>query len=302
MGEKPDIKIDELGTWDDYLQVSPEDASKRIYDSAIDISKKARQWYWTSIKSKKRASYVIRIVSFSLLVLGAALPLLAGMAGEAEKSLYLTQAGVAALAVAGLLQAADRVFGWSSGWLRYIVTVTEMETATYKYRFDWGEYTIKKTGSLGDQDKYNLFEIARNFVNEILQLQSEETGKWVTEFNSSIALLGDLIKSQRQSADKAQQKVVSHLAEKKKDDERSLKKKQSGSLELSLNHKSEPVTLKIGIGDQQPVEFLGKTWAKASIEPGQYTVKVLSENPKQEIQRIAHILPGEVANVEIDLS
>jgi hypothetical protein len=301
MTKKPDIKIEELGTWDEYLKVSPDDASKQIYESANAISNKARKWYWTSIKSKKNASFILRILSFVLLIFGAALPILAGMIVDAQKSLYLTQAGVASLAVAGLIVAADRVFGWSSGWLRYIATVTEMETATHKFRFDWVDYTIKKTEPLNEKDKQTLFEIARKFVDEILKLQSDETNKWISEFNSSIALLSDLIQSQRQSAEKAQEAAKSILVEKQEADKEAEKSKLTGSVEVDLKHKNDPITLKICIDDEKPMEFTGKSWTKASIKPGHHTVRVLIDNPKQEIRKMVKILPNEIANIEMNL-
>jgi len=56
--------------------------------------------------------------------------------------------------------------------------------------------------SIGDGDIKPLFDLAEHFDEEILKLQSDETAKWVTEFSSGVALLGELIKSQRESSEK----------------------------------------------------------------------------------------------------
>ncbi|WP_158294571.1 SLATT domain-containing protein [Halomonas urmiana] len=301
VAKKTDIKIDELGVWKDYLGIAPDDASKKIYESAIATSKKAREWYWVSKNAKKYASLIIRSASFSLLVLGVALPLFAGMSVDAQESLYLTQSGVAALAVAGLLQAADRIFGWSSGWLRYVATVTEMEAKTHKFILDWTGYTIKKDGPLNELDKCALYEMGRSFVDGILKLQNDETNKWISDFNSSVALLNDLIKSQRLSSEKAQEELEIVLAEKKKIEEEAEKANLPGGLEVNIKHKDSPMALKIGIDDEQLSEFVGRSWTKESIQPGQHTVRVLIEQPKQEIRRLVKILPDEIATIDIHL-
>ena len=137
MAKKKDVKVDRLGGWDDYAEKNAAEALPQIYNRVEASSKAARDWYWDSIASKRNASLAVRLLSFLLLVLGAALPILAGIYGEPQTRLLFTQLGVAALAIAGLSQAADRIFGWSSGWLRYMTTATAMENVTRRFELDW---------------------------------------------------------------------------------------------------------------------------------------------------------------------
>ncbi len=44
---------------------------------------------------------------------------------------------------------------------------------------------------------------SKRLEDDIIKLQSGETDKWCAEFNSSLAMLNDLIKSQRASAENA---------------------------------------------------------------------------------------------------
>jgi hypothetical protein len=60
-------------------------------------------------------------------LVGITLPLLAALGDVPKDKLFLTQLSVASLVLAGLVQFADRVFGWSSGWMRYMSLVTAME-------------------------------------------------------------------------------------------------------------------------------------------------------------------------------
>ena len=170
MTKKEDVKIKELGAWDEYANVTADKALPEIYEHAQKTSNAAREWYWKSIRSKRRSSLVVRFLSFLLLVCGAVLPILSGLSNEVATRLHFTQFGVAALAVAGLLQAADRIFGWSSGWLRYMTTATAMESVTRKFELDWANYMINKAEAVSDNDKRPLFELAKRLEDDICKL------------------------------------------------------------------------------------------------------------------------------------
>jgi len=65
-----------------------------------------------------------------------------------------------------------------------------------------GVVHTNRTGALGEADTRQLFD-QQSDLRHIVKLQSDETDKWVTEFNSGIALLGDMIKSPARVWEKA---------------------------------------------------------------------------------------------------
>ena len=162
------------------------------------MAKRVAGWYWTNIATKRRRSLLARLMTLLLLILGTVLPILSSLGGDTELRLRLTQCGVAALAVAGLLQVADRIFGWSSGWLRYITTVTSIENLIREFELAWASHLIHKRASLDDSDTEKLFEAAKQLEESVLSLQVDETNKWVADFNAGAALLENMIKSQRE--------------------------------------------------------------------------------------------------------
>jgi hypothetical protein len=212
-----DIKNDDLLEWDTYAGKSVEKTLPEIYKHAKNLSVKARNWYWSSIKSKRRFSLGIRTIILIFLVCGGVLPVIAGSLEETKLRLLFTQYGVAALAVAGLLQVADRIFGFSSGWIRYISTVLAMEDLTRKFELDWADYLLSKNQNIEDCDKKPLFDLAKRFEEEILKKQIEETEKWVAEFNNANTLLSELIKSQRETAEKIYSEEKERSEKKKKE-------------------------------------------------------------------------------------
>jgi hypothetical protein len=197
MLSKPDISTEKLVPWDQYKDALPDAACASIYAQAELTSKKMCDWYWTSIQTKRRTSLGVRLLTFALVILGTALPIFAGLQAEVGDRLIFTQWGVAFLAIAGLLQLADKIFGWSSGWIRYIITVTTMENLTRAFQSQWGKFMLHKTTPLDKTDAEFLYGLASALEVELLRLQADETTKWAAEFTSGIALLESSTKAQR---------------------------------------------------------------------------------------------------------
>lgn len=292
---KKDVKIEQLLPWDAYARLSVSEALPSIYERATASSAAKRRWYWDSIRPKRQASVALRVVSYLLLVGGAVAPLLAGLSDSVSMRLSCTQLGVAGLAVAGLVQGADRVFGWSSGWLRYMTTVTAMETVTRKFELEWASYMLDKKGAIDDGDKRPLFDMAKRLEDELGKLQGEETDRWVTEFNSSMTLLNDLIKSQRESAEKAHEAARSAVAAQEK-------AQQTGGIEVTLVHKAALVPVKIAVDDGDAVDFTGHVWAMLQVRPGLHKVRVSADTPAPwAVEKVANVLPGGFERLEIRL-
>ena len=202
MAAKPDISTKQLSPWDTYKDKKPDEALASIYEHVGAVSLTARNWYWTSIRTKRWTSFSARAIAFVLLVFGTSLPIFAAIQDAPKEKLLFTQWAVALLAVAGLTQVADRIFGWSSGWMRYITTVTTMENLTRAFELEWAKYIVSKTVPLDSSDVKALFELAKGLEQELMKLQTDETTQWVAAFNTGISLLESLIKTQREETDK----------------------------------------------------------------------------------------------------
>ena len=291
---KKNIEVEGLGAWDDYKGKPLEETLKSIYSHAVNFSDTASRWYWTSIQTKKRSSLIIRFITFLLLIAGTVLPIMAGLNDDTQARLQCTQYGVVALACAGLLQVADKVFGWSSGWLRYITTVTAMVNLTRKFQMEWASYIVDKGANLGAPDTKLLFDLAKKFEDDLAKLQSDETDKWIAEFNSGLSLLGELIKSQREAGEKSIEAARATI-------ESADKARQNGAIEVTLVHKAAPTTVKIAINDEPAKEFTGTSWTRLDVKPGPYTVTITTTDIPQTIQKFVKVPPGDVGRLEIKL-
>jgi hypothetical protein len=300
---KKDVRVEALLPWDAYKDKPFDKALAAIYSHAENTSKAKCIWYWKSIESKRFASLAVRLVTLILLIVGTVLPILAALSDKTQWRLQCTQAGVVVLAIAGLLQVADRVFGWSSGWLRYITTATAMEDLTRKFELDWAIYILDKGSKIGDGDTKPLFDLAKRFEDDISKLQSDETEKWATEFSSGVALLGDLIKSQRESVEKTAEAARATIESQRMVAQENEKAQRNGAVEVNIIHKAAAIAVKIAIDGGPSEEFVGSSWAKPELKPGQHTICVTIPGPPlQTIQRIVEVQPGRVAQTEVKLS
>lgn len=202
MATIPDITSDRLETWDQYKDRAPDEVLQAVYGHIDRASRQVCSWYWASIRTKRNTSLAVRGLSFVLLTLGSTLPLFAALQDKVDDRLLLTQLAVGFLVMAGLSQLADRVFGWSSGWMRYITTVTTMENLSRSFELAWARHLVERAGPPTVEDARALFDLARGLEQELMKLQAEETMRWVAEFNSGIALLDTMIKTSREEADR----------------------------------------------------------------------------------------------------
>ena len=116
------------------------------FDEAKSQAEKEYDWY-----AKRRWGYVIlswltRGTAALLLASGVILPLTGSTAAIEILHLKFTgpaQAGLACLALAGLLVGANQVFMISSTWIRYVGAMLKIRTLIKAAEFDW---TAQKAG------------------------------------------------------------------------------------------------------------------------------------------------------------
>jgi hypothetical protein len=206
----------------------------------------------------------------------------------------LTQISLGALALAGLVQLADKVAGWSSGWLRYITTVTAMEKLTLQFELDWVGLLL---ATPNNYDVKTFFAMAKQLEIEIEKRRSEETDGWVAEFNSGMAALNEMIKFQKDATEKA-----ATAAQTARDTAE--QGQQSGALELCLTRGDKVVDpISLSIDDGTAITITGLSWAVPKLAPGIHIVAVASgaAAARKELRRAIEIKANAVAKLDVSL-
>jgi low affinity Fe/Cu permease len=286
--------------WDLYKDKKPDEALPAIYAYTTETAKQISDWYWANIGTKRVTSLSARGIAFSLLLVGTSLQIYATTLDIAAQKLLSTQLALAAIAIAALVQLADKIFGWSSGWMRYITTVTTMENLIRVFQLEWAKFIVSKTTPLDISDTKALFDLAQKLEQEILKLQADETTKWVSEFNTGISILDAAIKSQREDTEKKLDAIRITLASQDAATKADEKGKVPGGIEVNFSYKTEAKKVQVSIDNGNPEEILGASWSKLGVAPGQHTLKAkLLSDPPYTVEKIVEVKAGAVERPEI---
>ncbi|TMQ11254.1 MAG: SLATT domain-containing protein [Deltaproteobacteria bacterium] len=291
MGRKADIKQPQFLAWDQFDGKEPKEALPAIYNHAAEFSARCRAWYWHSIQHKRTVSTGARFTAFALAAFGVVAPLTAAMWSLDGQRLLWSQLAVAAFALAGLVQLADRVFGWSSGWLRYISTVMAMENLTRQFELDWAGYFIALGRAVRPAEVRAVFDIAERFEIQVAELE-----KRVTEFNTGLAALNDIMKTARESTQKTEAEARDAL--------HALSKTRSpGAIELTATTTSQLLpTMAVALDDGQAEVCNGLTWAKLKVDPGPHRMVIQASHDNtllSEIVKIVEVPPGSTMRLTV---
>ena len=289
--------------WDQFNGKPADECLRCIYKHARDASLDCCQWYWRSIRTKRRTSLTLRFLMFLLLIAGTVLPITAALHQDLQDRLILTQTAVALLASAGLLAVADRAFGWSSGWTRYITTVTAMEELTRKFELEWGKIMLEKSSAGGSLDVRMLFDLAQAHVLALLQHQNDETQKWVSEFNAGTALLETAVKARREAAEKTRDSIETALAAQRDVLKAEQKSRPTGAVELAFVFQGPPKPLQISLDSEPAEQFTGVSWARTGIAPGQHLVVIrqIDAPASGEIRKVINIQGAGLESVSVNV-
>lgn len=300
MALKQDIQQQQadLLAWNQFDGKPPAEALPAIYNHALAFSTECRGWYWRSIRNKRLISLLSRVFTFALVACGIAAPLVAAIWTDQQDKLLCSQLAVVALALAGVVQLADRVFGWSSGWLRYISTVTAMENLTRKFQMEWGLYFVNLQKTIAAEEIRPLVELAQRFQIQLGELQASETDGWIAEFNSGSAMLSEVIKASREAADKYEREIQSAT--------KALEQASAtGSIELTFTTSREPPPqLRVSIDGGHAEVCKGLSWARLKIEPGHHHVVIQAFKDDLvivEVARVIELSPGGVARLTLPI-
>lgn len=121
-----------------------------------------------------------------------------------------------------------------------------------------------------------------------------------SEFNTGIALLDTMIKTQREETDKKLEAIRTSLTSQESAAKADEKTKVPGALEVTLTFKSDTKPIKIGLDKDTPVDFFGNFWTRNNVSPGRHVVHIItSSQPPRTIERIAEVKPDTLAKLDV---
>jgi hypothetical protein len=158
--------------------------------SAID-------WYLHDKRSKARWSRTLRVLTILLTAGGGLVPLLRASGIETLRAEW----GYVLLALAAACLGLDRFFGFSSAWMRYLMTSMALQRLLLDFQMDWSMANARmEQASPTPVQCLDLLQRMKNFAIAVQREVEDETFAWVTEFQSALARIEQQVEKEQARA------------------------------------------------------------------------------------------------------
>ena len=165
------------------IQKGPNFKDSLVQDR-IEYAIRYIDWYRKKKNRLQVFSKILRVLAIIFISLGSISPLIAKM-----HPVFDPYYGYVLLAIGGSMLLADRVFGLSAGWSRFMVAALELEALTESFK-------IKIIGEI-EKDDQQFLQLCLEFTQGVSEIVGAETKIWVSEFNSGREELAGLVKDRK---------------------------------------------------------------------------------------------------------
>ncbi len=192
---KKDLEPGELGklSWE---PDKVEESLDVVFQHATKKAKDAIDWYLMSKRPKKRGAIFLRVLAILSASAGGILPILSQIyLADGKPEISPAWASVL-IGIAAAMVALDRLFGFSSGWMRFIAAELQLHQLLEAFQLDWErEKALWKGERPTDEQVQSMLKEAREFVFQVNNVVREETNAWIVQFQSSLKQIDKLAKT-----------------------------------------------------------------------------------------------------------
>lgn len=169
-----------------------ESSIQTAYAYAEKRAQQSIQWYLHNKGWKAFWSRSLRISAILLTTLGGLAPIV-GSTGWLKLQSFdyepaVRMLGYVFLALAAACVGLDSFFGFSSGWMRYILTALVLEKSLSEFRMEWAMIVAKLGGkSPTPEQVQSMLQRLKEFIAYVDGKVEEETRDWASEFKTSLS-------------------------------------------------------------------------------------------------------------------
>jgi len=255
-----------------------------LFIYVIDKINESINWYFDKRKSKRTVGLILRYSSIGLIALAGILPILITIF-DTLKINPAWSAVVVGLAV--FMIGIDKFGGFTSGWIRYVIAAQKLTEISEEFRFNWETTKLKlKDTSLNSDEIQTLAKTCQEFLQKAQSVVSEETQKWVAEFQSA---LNDIESAAKVSAESAKAAV---------------KAKEEGAIALNVsNGVSCDKPWSIYLDGKFISNFSGTSAALSNLKPGIVILKIAGviKSKNVEDEKPVIVKGGEISSLTMTL-
>jgi hypothetical protein len=281
--KNPNIESSDWPKWD------PADESRsldELYAYARNIGQRAISWYWGKARKSRWKGRALRVVQILLIALGGLFPLLVSAGVDFGELPYVRQDanagqwGYVSLALAGTCMLLDRFFGFSSGWIRFVTTATQIESGLAKFHMDWVRLFAARSQPPQSEELKPFLQHVDGFIRFVRGHIERETAAWVLEYRTSLTDLEQQMKERQEG-------------------------ELPGSLQLAVSGVERADQGVVVSVDGAPMQTItSSSCTLRALSPGQHRIHVKGSIGGQELEAsdLVTIASGQVATLSIGLT
>ncbi len=153
-------------------------------------------WYFRKRQVRRHFCRIFRLSAILLTAFAGLLPMINEIAGP-QKALHSLWAAVA-LGVAATLILLDRFYGFTNGWIRYLLTARQLIEALEAFHFEVERHKLSWGNPEPTPEQATmLLEQIWQFHKKALGIVNDETKGWAAEFTEAIKQLDEQVKTDR---------------------------------------------------------------------------------------------------------
>ena len=189
-GREGDLEPMALGHYD-WGPEQAEESLRDVFERARAVGEGTVRWYLGQRVGKRRWAQLIRLFAILTAAGGGILPMIATLAG------FNPVIATISVGAAAALVAVDRFFGFSSAWMRYLVTAMTIEKELESFQYDWEVQLATLGGDPPDQVTIRaMLSRCASFTKAVREAVEAETRAWSQEFSSTLAQLDAQVTTQ----------------------------------------------------------------------------------------------------------
>ncbi|MCP4111802.1 MAG: SLATT domain-containing protein [Desulfobacteraceae bacterium] len=242
-----------------------------LYKYASEEAARFSRWYYEKRRWKKFMGITLRILAIVLMAVGGIIPIIDKIPPFIATIL---------ISIAALLVMLDRFVGFTTGWIRFILTGQELAQLLEVFRLDWQHHRVglEKNKITAEQAEELIF-LCRTFLMQIHGVMRKETEMWATEFQNMLKEIDEASKT-------------------------TAKIKELGAVSVEVTNGadcSDGWRMKIDRGPERT--YRGTSASAKDITPGIHTVHIEGtvNNDILQAEKPVSVSGGAIVNVELTL-
>lgn len=256
---------------------------RALVEHVVARADEATEWYLNAKWSKRAGAWTFRAGAIILTAAAGILPIVQQIYTGPDGRPFIAPAWASVLvAIAVLLIAFDRFFGFSNGWMRYITAELAIKKAREAFELDWQAALASNGGQPPtDEQVRAIIAMIRAFADQINTVVTSETAKWIGEFQEALRQIDETTKTPVPVA-------------------------QTGSLAITVDNGDtvDKLGWAVSLDGGALMPRKGKMAAFSGLQTGEHVVRITAKKDSKDLsaEAVVQVRAGEIATLLLSLA